>query len=106
MRILCGNGRKDHNGGSLGASLTLKFGSRYEDWPHDSSHEVASLVISPIFLYVYIGRLPSTQRLPEFGPSEAAGLLHLLLAWTWLIFQPKAWHLVHPPLWFVWHWGF
>jgi hypothetical protein len=32
---------------------------------------------------------PSTQRLPESGPSEAAGLLHLLLAWTWLIFSTQ-----------------
>ena len=49
MRILCGNSSKDHNGGSLGASLTLKFGSRYKAWPHDSSHEVACLVFGHIF---------------------------------------------------------
>ena len=58
----------------LGASWTPKFGSRYEAWPHYSSHEMASFFVFGHFLNMFTSdAFLLLKGSPESGPSKAAG---------------------------------
>jgi hypothetical protein len=42
----------------------------------------------------------------NLAPQKLQGCCIFCLRGHGWFFQPKAWHPVHPPPWFVWHWGF